>query len=72
MVNRGYAGSYDDVNLYYGEDRSAAYACLGRGDMWLDLTLGREAFSHGWPWCGTATGESANGNIASHRWTDSC
>ncbi|MFD8232907.1 hypothetical protein ACFV20_13620 [Streptomyces sp. NPDC059696] len=71
VENRGYAGSYDDVNLYYGEDQSAAYACLGRGDMWLDLTLGWETFSHGWPWW-DGYGESVNDNISSHSWTDSC
>ncbi|MGC5038597.1 MULTISPECIES: hypothetical protein [unclassified Streptomyces] len=71
VENRGYAGGYDDVNLYYGEDQSAAYACLGNGDMWLDLSLGREVFSHGWSWW-DGYGESVDNNIASHSWTDSC
>ncbi|MGW0337916.1 hypothetical protein ACWD0J_40075 [Streptomyces sp. NPDC003011] len=71
VENRGYAGGYDDVNLYYGEDQSAAYACLGNGDMWLDLSLGREVFSHGWSWW-DGYGESVDNNIASHNWTDSC
>lgn len=71
VENRGYAGDYDDVNLYYNEDQSGVYACLGNGDMWLDLTLGREVFSHGWSWW-EGYGKSVNDNIASHEWTDSC
>lgn len=71
VENRGYAGGYDDVDLYYNEDQSGPYACLGNGDMWLDLTLGREVFSHGLPWW-DGYGESVNNNIASHSWTDSC
>jgi opacity protein-like surface antigen len=71
VENRGYDIAYGDVNLYWGIDQGGAYACLGNGDAWMDLSLGIERFDHGLPWW-SGMGESLHDNISSHQWTDSC
>jgi hypothetical protein len=68
VENRGYAAILDDVNLYWGAYYSGAWACLGRGDMWLDLSIKRERFDHG-TW---GNGQPLYNNIASHRWVGHC
>ena len=68
LENRGYVATYDDVNLYYRDDFKGSYACLGRGDMWMDLTLGWEKFHAP----GDGQWEEVNDNVASHKWVSSC
>ncbi|MCD7441366.1 peptidase inhibitor family I36 protein [Streptomyces lincolnensis] len=71
LENRGFGGGYDDVDLYYNQDQSGVYACLGHGDAWYDLTGGDYIFNFGLPWW-SGKNESVNDNISSHSWTDSC
>jgi hypothetical protein len=71
LENRGYEG-FDAVNLYWDIDQGGAWACLGRGDMWLDLSLGRETFSHKSWFNHAGYGESLQDNISSHQWVESC
>jgi hypothetical protein len=71
LENRGFAGGYDDVDLYYNQDQSGVYACLGHGDAWQDLTGGDYIFNNG-PWWWEGKNTSVNNNIASHSWTDGC
>jgi hypothetical protein len=40
--NNGWSGGYDKVSFYWGSNWSGAWACLGVGDYWADLPLGRE------------------------------
>jgi hypothetical protein len=71
LRNMGYAGGYDKVNFYWGTNLTGAWACLGVGDYWADLPLGRERFS----WYGNdkrGLGESLNNNVASHKWVTRC
>ena len=70
VENRGFAATLDDVNLYWGAYYSGAYACLGRGDMWLDLSIKREKFDHGVGLRGI--GQALYNNVASSRWTAHC
>lgn len=66
--NRGYIGTYDDVNVYWGTSATGAWACMGNGGYWLDLPLCIEWFNHGSP----GNGECINNNASSHRWVNSC
>lgn len=71
LWNNGWAGGYDKVNFYWGSNWSGAWACLGVGDYWADLPLGREKFS----WYTNdkrGLGESLNNNVASHKWVTRC
>ncbi|MFE6488494.1 hypothetical protein ACFVGN_36945 [Streptomyces sp. NPDC057757] len=71
LENRGYEG-IDAVNLYWDIDQEGAWACLGRGDMWLDLSLGREIFSFKDFFNSGGYGQSLENNISSHNWVDHC
>jgi len=71
LENRGFAGGYDDVDLYYNQDQSGVYACLGHGDAWYDLSHGDYIFNNGLPWW-DGKNESVDNNISSHAWTDGC
>jgi hypothetical protein len=66
--NRGYAGPYDDVNVYWGTSATGAWTCMANGGYWLDLTLCIEWFNNGSP----GWGECVNNNASSHRWVNSC
>ncbi len=68
VENRGFSGTYDDVRFYWGAFYSGAWACLGRGDMWLDLSIKRERFDNGT----SGLGQPLYNNIASHRWVTRC
>jgi hypothetical protein len=68
VENRGYAGGNDDVNLYYNDNYSGSYACIGRGDMWLDLSLGIEKFHAP----GEGQGKTVYHDVASHKWVPDC
>ena len=70
LRNNGYAGGYDKVNFYWGVGYYGAWACLGVGDYWADLPLGREYFSWGSGLPGYR--QSLNNNIASHKWVPQC
>ena len=56
------------VALYIHPDYTGAYACLGAGEVWDNLT------QHTFNWGSTrgGYGETTNDNIASHRWRSSC
>jgi hypothetical protein len=72
LRNSAYAG-WDAVNLYWDTDQDGAWACLGKGDEWMDLALGWETFSHrSWPFNHGGYGESLHDNISSHQWVESC
>jgi hypothetical protein len=70
LWNNGYPGSYDDVNFYYNQGQGGAWACLGNGDAWADLSLGHEIFSWGPGLAGH--GGRINDDIASHKWVNYC
>jgi hypothetical protein len=67
VQNNSSAGN--NVRFYIHPSNTGAYACLGRGDAWRDLSKGIVfSFSPGLDgyWA------SANNNIASHRWVTNC
>jgi hypothetical protein len=67
LENRGYTGSYDDVNLYYSPNQQGSRNCLRNGYYLNDLQ------GIYYLWDGKAgQGQSMNDNIASHAWTNSC
>ncbi|MFC4531579.1 peptidase inhibitor family I36 protein [Sphaerisporangium dianthi] len=67
LENRGWPGSYDDVNLYYSPSYGGSRNCLPNG-YYLNNLAGIYFL-----WDGKAgQGKSMNKNIASHRWTNSC
>ncbi|MDP9842945.1 hypothetical protein [Streptosporangium lutulentum] len=67
LENRGYTGSYDDVNLYYSPSYGGSRNCLPNGYYLNNLT------GIYFLWDGKAgQGQSMNDNIASHRWANSC
>jgi hypothetical protein len=71
LRNMGWPGGYDKVNFYWGVNLTGAWACLGVGDYWADLPLGREKFN----WAlgdKRGLGQSLNNNIASHKWVTRC
>jgi hypothetical protein len=70
LWNNGYAGGYDKVNFYWGKSYYGAWACLGVGDYWADLPLGREHFTWGPGLPGY--GQVVNDNVASHKWVTRC
>lgn len=72
VVNNGFAGSLDDVNIYYDVGNKGAYACLGRGDSW-NLRTHEQRFT--WTRTGSGSqglGEVVHDNAASHRWVNFC
>jgi hypothetical protein len=70
LWNNGYAGGYDKVNFYWGTGYYGAWACLGVGDYWADLPLGREHFT--WGAGKPGYGQVVNNNVASHKWVTQC
>jgi hypothetical protein len=52
------------VNLYYHPGYTGAWACLGAGDYWDDLANRHFSWGPG----RNGYGQSADDNIASHRW----
>ncbi|GII75415.1 hypothetical protein Sru01_03970 [Sphaerisporangium rufum] len=67
LDNRGWSGSYDDVNLYYSPDYKGSRNCLPNG-TYLNNLAGIYFL-----WDGkSGQGQSMNDNIASHRWANSC
>ncbi|MET8143598.1 peptidase inhibitor family I36 protein [Sphaerisporangium sp. NPDC005288] len=67
LENRGWPGSYDDVNLYYSPNYLGSRNCLPNG-YYLNNLAGIYYL-----WDGkSGQGQSMNNNIASHRWTNSC
>ncbi|MEV0909026.1 peptidase inhibitor family I36 protein [Streptomyces hokutonensis] len=66
LWNNGYAGSYEDVNVYWGLGYTGAWACIANGYAYSNLA--------GWnfPNNGSGGGETLNDNISSHVWSNSC
>jgi hypothetical protein len=69
LWNNGFSGGRDEVNFYWGQGWSGAWACLSHGDSWPDLSDGY-IFSWGSDHAGYR--EEINDNIASHRWVVNC
>ncbi|WP_081235573.1 peptidase inhibitor family I36 protein [Streptomyces viridosporus] len=67
LQNRGYAGAYEDVDLFYSPSWQGARNCLPNG-YYLDNLTGIYFL-----WDGKAgQGQTMNNNIASHRWSNNC
>ncbi|MEV7796966.1 hypothetical protein AB0O68_34175 [Streptomyces sp. NPDC087512] len=67
LENRGYAGAYEDVDLFYSPSWGGSRNCLPNG-YYLDNLTGIYFL-----WDGKAgQGQTMNNNIASHRWTNNC
>jgi hypothetical protein len=66
----GYVSTYDDVNFYYEPSYAGAWACIGVGSNWMDLSAGQQTFSHGKTLDGY--GQNPYNNIASSAWASSC
>ncbi|MET9369893.1 hypothetical protein [Streptomyces griseoflavus] len=67
LENRGYAGAYEDVDLFYKPSWQGSRNCLPNG-YYLDNLTGIYFL-----WDGNdGQGQSMNNNIASHRWTNNC
>ncbi|MFD7914076.1 MULTISPECIES: hypothetical protein [Streptomyces] len=69
--NSGSAGGRDHVNIYYNENNTGAYACIGYGTEW---NLRGNAQSFNWTRNGDASGQwkAVHDNAASHRWVYGC
>lgn len=63
VYNQGYLDYYDDVVMWSDPYSRGVSMCLGVGDYWQDLTLGRERFSDG---------SLPDNRISSHYWTTTC
>lgn len=67
LENRGYAGAYEDVDLFYSLSWQGSRNCLPNG-YYLDNLTGIYFL-----WDGKAgQGQTMNNNIASHRWSNNC
>ncbi|GLZ14436.1 hypothetical protein Acsp04_46710 [Actinomadura sp. NBRC 104425] len=67
LENRGYAGAYEDVDLFYHPNYTGSNICLWNGRYLNNLT------GIYFPWDGKdGQGQSTNDNIASHRWSNNC
>lgn len=67
VENRGYAGAYEDVDLFWDFWYAGSHICLSNGRYLNDL---RGIY---FPWDGNSgEGKSTNDNIASHRWSNNC
>jgi peptidase inhibitor family I36 len=62
----------DEVNLYYNRNYRGAWACIGLGHHWWNLTTHQYRFSWGPSGPGTGKGASVENNIASHKWVHHC
>ena len=71
LWNNGTPQAVDKVLFFWGQQQTGAWACLGRGDSWPDLTTGWYTFSWG-SWGTPGKGDSIENNIASHRWSSTC
>jgi hypothetical protein len=66
VQNNGYAGAYDDVNMYWGVDYTGAWYCLPPGHYLRDMQY--DYFNRG----GSGLGQAMGDNVSSHKWTTSC
>ncbi|GII78082.1 hypothetical protein Sru01_30640 [Sphaerisporangium rufum] len=67
LENRGYAGAYEDVDLYYNTNYGGSHICLWNGRYLNNLS------GIYYSWDGLAgQGQTTNNNIASHRWSNNC
>ncbi|MFI6086052.1 hypothetical protein ACIBBB_34810 [Streptomyces sp. NPDC051217] len=67
LENRGYAGAYEDVDLFYSPGQEGSRNCLPNGRYLNNLT-GIYFLWDGQP----GQGQSMNDNIASHEWSNRC
>lgn len=70
VINNGFLGGKDKVNLFWDTNMRGAWACIGRGDIWSPLKSGQWIFSWGPDLPGYW--ESVYNNIASSEWTSRC
>ncbi|MFF9396793.1 hypothetical protein [Streptomyces griseoluteus] len=67
LENRGYAGAYEDVDLFWGTWYSGSKNCLPNGAYRNNLT------GIYFLWDGkSGQGQSMNDNISSHSWSNNC
>ncbi|GGL18740.1 hypothetical protein Sme01_47930 [Sphaerisporangium melleum] len=65
--NRGYAGAYEDVDLFFETNYRGSHMCLWNGRYFSNWT------AIYFPWDGKlGQGQSVDNNIASHRWSNNC
>jgi hypothetical protein len=57
------------INFYFHTEHTGAWACLGRGDVWRDLSLG---IHFSWGYDRDGYGRGANDEIASSKWVRYC
>ncbi|WP_306215881.1 peptidase inhibitor family I36 protein [Actinoplanes sp. RD1] len=69
LRNTGYVGGRDEVNFYWGQGYTGAWACLSVGDSWRNLDDG---YIFSWGSDKDGYRERINDNIASHRWVVNC
>ncbi|MFJ2749245.1 MULTISPECIES: hypothetical protein [unclassified Streptomyces] len=69
--NSGVAVGRHHVNIYWGDNNSGAYACIGYGTEW---NLRNNANTFNWTRNGDnrGVGEKVHDNAASHRWVYGC
>ncbi|WP_327695974.1 hypothetical protein [Streptomyces sp. NBC_00459] len=70
VSNRGTGSSFAQVNIYYNENYTSAYACLGQGHDW---NLRNNSHTFNWT-AGNADGKgkAVHDNAASHKWVNTC
>ncbi|MEV5932997.1 hypothetical protein AB0L56_09645 [Streptomyces sp. NPDC052079] len=67
LENRGYAGAYEDVDLFWTTGYGGSKNCLPNG-RYLDNLTGIYFL-----WDGkSGQGQTMNNNISSHRWSNNC
>lgn len=74
LYNRGYPSGNDRVNFYFDPNYGGAWACLGPGDSWGDLSLHIETFNRHGPTLATQRGHGRplDNDIRSHKWVSYC
>lgn len=71
VANNGIPGGRDHVNIYYNENNTGAYACIGYGTSW---NLRGNSYYFNWTRNGDTSGQgrTVHDLAASHRWVYSC
>ncbi|MFJ1600280.1 hypothetical protein [Streptomyces sp. NPDC088261] len=67
LDNRGFTGSYEDVDLFYSPSQQGSSNCLPNG-YYLNNLAGIYFRWDGKP----GQGQTMNDNIASHKWSNAC
>jgi hypothetical protein len=72
LYNRTFPGDANNrVNFYFHTGYGGAWACLGPGDYWGDLTLHIEHFNRRGS-SSAGFGQPLDRNIGSHKWVPYC